>query len=45
MPTTKTQDLNFVQETSKSSNEPESKAHGPSEMSSTMIGSFWNVDN
>jgi hypothetical protein len=45
MPTTKTQDLNFVQETSKSSNKPKSKAHRPSEMSSTMIGSFWNVDN
>jgi hypothetical protein len=35
---TKTEDLNCVQETGKSSKKPKSKAHGPSEMSSTMIG-------
>jgi hypothetical protein len=49
MPTTKTQDLNYVQETRKSSNKPKSKAHRPCEMSSTMIfllcREFWRMKN
>ncbi len=45
MPTTKTQDLNFVQETRKSGNKPKSKAHMPSEMIKRWSWDFWNVEN
>jgi hypothetical protein len=45
MPTTKTQDLNYVQETSKSSYKSKSKAHGPSEMISRITWDSWNVEN